>query len=66
MKNFTISIEETVVEEFEIYAENENEALEKAFQKYKNHEIILENGEVQYAQMAIVNPVNSEIKWIEI
>lgn len=66
MKNFTISIEETVVEEFEIVAENENEALEIAFQKYKNHEIVLEDGEVQYSQMAIVAPIRKEVEWVEI
>lgn len=36
MKKYTISIEETFVEEFGIIAENDNEALEIAFQKYKN------------------------------
>lgn len=66
MKKFTIAIEETIVEEFKIYAESAEEALEIAHKKYKNHEIILEESEVQYAQMAIVNPIPKEIVWIEI
>lgn len=66
MKKFTIAIEETVVEEFDVVAENETEALDIAFHKYKKHDFILENGEVQYSQMAVVSPNINNIEWIEI
>lgn len=66
MEKFTIAIEETLVEEFDVVAESETEALEIAFHKYKNHDFVLENGEVQYSQMAIVNPNINNIDWVEI
>lgn len=66
MKNFKVSIEETIVQEFEIYAKDENNALETAYKKYKNREIVLEDAEVQYAQMAIVNSDSKNIEWVEI
>ena len=65
MTKYTIAIEETVVEEFEVIAETEKEALEIAHKKYKNKEFMLEPGEVQYAQMAIVKPYKEELEWIE-
>ena len=66
MKKYTIVIEETVVEEFEVIAETEKEAMEIAHKKYKNREFMLEPGECQYAQMAVVKPYRNELKWIEI
>ena len=45
MKKFVIAIEETVVGEFEVIAETENEAKEIAHKKYKNREFMLEPGE---------------------
>ena len=65
MKKYTVVIEETVAGEFEIIAETEKEALEIAHKKYKKNEFILEPGEVQCAQMAIVNSRREELKWIE-
>ena len=65
MAKYTIAIEETVVEEFEVMAETEKEALEIAHKKYQNKEFILEPGEVQHAQMAVVQPYREKIEWIE-
>ena len=65
MTKYTIAIEETVVEEFEVIAETEKEALEIAHKKYKNKEFMLEPGEMQYAQMAVVKPYKEELEWIE-
>ena len=64
MKKFTVVIEETVVNEFEVIAESEEEALEIASQKYRNCEFVLEPGEVQYVQMRTVYPNKTE--WVEI
>lgn len=65
MKKYIITIEETVVQNFEIFAENEDEAYEIAKEKYRKGEIVLEPGELQYKQMAI-NTSNDEIsEWIE-
>ena len=65
MTKYTIAIEETVVEEFEVIAETEKEALEIAHKKYKNKEFMLEPGEAQYVQMAVVKPYKEELEWIE-
>ena len=42
MKKFTIAIEETLADRFEVEAETEEEALEIAIQKYENAEFILQ------------------------
>ncbi len=65
MKEFAIVIEETVVQEFKISAKNSEEALKIALQKYKKGELIVEDGESQAAQMAVVIP-DKDLEWIEI
>lgn len=67
MKKHTIVIEETVAEEFEIQAKNEADAVEKAMQKYKAAEFVLEPGVLQNVRVALVKPDkdDSDIKWIE-
>ena len=62
-KKFVVAIEETVVKEFEVYAKNEDEALEMAEKKYISGEFVLEPGEVQFKQMALISPIASE--WVE-
>ena len=64
MKKYTMVIEETIVGEFEIIAQNEKEALESARQRYKQADFVLEPGELQHVQMAIVKPHKDEIEWI--
>ncbi len=66
MKKYTIAIEETVVDEFEVIAENEEKAIEIARKKYDEREFILEPGEVQYKHMAVVTPYREKLDWIEI
>lgn len=62
---FTIAIEETVVEEFEVEAQTPERAMQIAEQKYKDGVFVLENGEVQTRQMAIVKPEIAETNWVE-
>ena len=62
---FKVAIEETVVGEFEVEADNFAEALEIAEEKYKKGEFVLEPGEVQFKQMAIVEPSNEVTEWKE-
>ena len=66
MKKYTVVIEETIVEEFQVVAQTEKEALEIAHKKYKNNEFVLEHGEVQYVQMAVVKPQKEKIIWMEV
>ncbi|MBO6263766.1 MAG: hypothetical protein J6N93_05805 [Clostridia bacterium] len=65
MKKYTIDIEETVVGNFEIYAEDAETAMEIAKRKYYEGEIVLCPGECNFRQMAIENPDNEVTEWIE-
>lgn len=66
MSVYTISIEETVVGEFNVTANSEEEALEIARKKYCKGELVLEPGETQYKQMAVMNPCNKAPNWIKV
>jgi hypothetical protein len=65
MKRYTVAIEETLIGEFEVIAASEEEALELARRKYKESDFVLEPGELQHAQMAIVKR-GEELDWREI
>lgn len=65
MNRYKIAMEETCVQEFEIEAEDSILALELAKQKYRNGEFVLEPGEPQFHQMAVVSPNNECTEWIE-
>ena len=64
-KKFTLSIEETVVQEFSLYANDSDEAFELVKQKYNSGEFVLEPGEVTHKQMAITKPENEATEWVE-
>lgn len=65
MKKYVIAIEETVVQEFAIWANDDNQAIEKAQEKYKAGDFILEPGECQRRKMAIVAPNTGLREWYE-
>lgn len=65
MKKFTIALEETVVEEFEVEANTAEEALCIAQNNYKNGKFVLSPGEVQFKQLSIVRPESEASEWIE-
>ena len=65
MRKFRIAIEETVGQEIEIYAENAEQAIAIAENKYNNGEIVLELGELKFKQMAVVSPKNEVTEWTE-
>lgn len=65
MKEFTISIEELIVQEFKVMADNVEKAMETAEKNYRNGKFVLESGEVQFKQMAVVNPCEEVTEWIE-
>lgn len=62
---FTIAIEEIVVGEFEVEANDAEEAMEFAENKYRNGKFLLIPGEVQFKQMAIIQPTKEATEWCE-
>ena len=65
MKKYIITIEETIVQDFEIEAESPEEAFEMAEKKYYAGEIVLEPGEVHMVQIAVRDPEDEESTGIE-
>ena len=64
-KKYVFAIEETIVQEFTVYAENSEEAFEIAEKKYNSGEFVLEPGEVHYKQMAVISPEDEATEWVE-
>ncbi len=65
MKRFVIAVEETITQEFEIYADNEQEALYLMKEGYEKGEIVVNGGEVQSHQLAVIEPVGNSPEWIK-
>ena len=65
MKKYTVAIEETVVKEFEVEANDLGEALDIAKNKYHKGEFVISSGEVQFKQIAIVKPHCESTEWNE-
>lgn len=65
MKKFVIAIEETVSQNFEIEAENAEQAMKLAENKYQNGEFVLEPGEICFKQMTVVKPEEEMTEWHE-
>ena len=63
---YTITIEETNTKDFEIEAESAEEALEMAEQKYRSGEFVLDPGECQFKQIAIIGPNKEATEWLEL
>lgn len=65
MKKYIVAIEETLVDKFEVEANDFNEAIDIAKEKYRKGEFVLYPGEVQFKQMAIVSPSCEHTEWNE-
>lgn len=66
MKKFKVIIEETISQEFEVEAEDFENAEEIAIEKYDNGEFVLEPGEVSYKQMSVCDEDTQEqTNWFE-
>ena len=64
MKKFTIYIEETIVDSFEVIADDEEDAISKAIEKYNKGEFVLEPGEVIARQIAI-DKLDEDLEFVE-
>lgn len=65
MKKYKIAIEEIIVSEFEVLADNAEEAMKIAEEKYSNGGFVLCPGEVQRKQMAINEPADEVTEFVE-
>ena len=64
MEFFRIAIEETVINEFFVEANDKNEAIDTAIQKYDDGELVLDPDHFKSRQMAVVNNT-SPTEWFE-
>ena len=64
-KKYVIAIEETLVQEFDIEANNAEEAFRKAVEHYENADFCITQGEIQFKQMAIISPYIEATDWKE-
>lgn len=62
---YTITIEETVAKDFEVEANDAEEAYKIAEQKYNSGELVLDPGECQFMQIAITSLSNEATEWRE-
>jgi len=63
MQKFTITIEEIVTETFEVLANNDEQAIGIAIEKYNNGGFVLEPGKLVAKQMAVESEGNVSIDW---
>lgn len=66
MKKYIVTIEETVVQGFEIEAESAEEAFALAEEQYDAGELVLEPGEVQMVQIAVSGPDDEDVEGTEV
>ncbi len=66
MKKYIVTIEETVVQDFEIEAESAEEAFALAEEQYDAGELVLGPGEVQMVQIAVRGSVDEDVELTEL
>jgi hypothetical protein len=65
-KKFVVTIEEMVSQGFEIFAKDNEEAMQIAEEKYNNGEFVLSPGNLVCKQMSVRDTeTNLECEWVE-
>lgn len=65
MKKYTITIEETISQDFEVMANNAEQAKEIAIKMYNLGELVLAPGNLIHKQMRVHSDTDSSDEWIE-
>jgi len=65
MQKYKITIEEMVSETFEVFADDDEQAIEIAIEKYNNEEFVLEPGNLTAKQMFVEPEGSMPIDWFE-
>ncbi|MBO6305197.1 MAG: hypothetical protein J6M62_09010 [Selenomonadaceae bacterium] len=62
---YKIIVEEVISDEFNIEADSEKEAINKAIKMYKLGDIVIAPGNLEHKQLAIVKSDSHKLEWIE-
>lgn len=65
MKKYKVTVEEVISEDFEIIAENCEQARDIAIEKYKNGELVLAPGNLLHKQLSVNNESKRTTEWVE-
>lgn len=65
MKKYSVVIEETISQEFEVDAESKDDAISKAIEKYQSGEFVLSPGNLESKKILIVDENSEFDDWIE-
>jgi len=66
MKKFEVTIEEVISQTFELQAENLEQAIDLAMEKYGNGEFVLEPGELESKTMMVKDTeTEEETNWFD-
>ncbi|MEG1642253.1 MAG: DpnD/PcfM family protein [Synergistaceae bacterium] len=66
MKKFNVVIEEVVSETFEILAETPEGALKEARERYRESDFVLSPGNIESAQMNVLDDNGDLADWIKV
>ena len=62
---YKVLIEESVVDEFEVEASSDEEAMDIAIKNYKQGVFVLEPGEITHKQISFIDENDQSTEWIE-
>lgn len=65
MRTYSVIIEETISEEFEIEANSEEDAVSKAIQEYNKGNFVVGSENVEHRQIAVIGDDGEFKDWIE-
>ncbi len=64
-QKYRIAIEESFVQEFDIYADDAEQAFTQAVKRYQSGELTLESKDPSFKQISIIKPSVEASEWVE-